>query len=59
MSHLAAQGSYSCTDGKTGTFETRSIQARGTSLEIQMAIRLTGTETCAVDAILSMARFYP
>jgi hypothetical protein len=56
---LAVQGTLSCSDGKQGTFSTSSVQARGTSLEVRMAIQLTGNETCSVDALLSMARLYP
>jgi len=57
--HLAIQGTLSCSDGKQGTFTSSSVQARGPSLEIRMAIQLSGNETCSVDALLSMARFYP
>lgn len=56
---LAVQGTLSCSDGKQGTFTSSLVQARGTSLEIRMAIQLTGAETCSIDALLSMARFYP
>ena len=56
---LSASGTYSCTDGKQGSFQTTVVDVRETSLQIRMAIRLSGTETCAVDAILDMARFYP
>jgi hypothetical protein len=56
---LGVQGTLSCSDGKQGTFTSSSLQARGTSLEIRMAIQLGGSETCAIDALLSMARFYP
>jgi hypothetical protein len=54
---LSAEGTYSCTDGKQGAFRTTSVVVRPTALEIRMAIQLTGTETCAIDAILGMARF--
>jgi hypothetical protein len=50
------QGTYSCTDGKQGTFQTTRIDASAVALTIQMAIQLTGAETCAIDGILSMAR---
>jgi hypothetical protein len=56
---LSAEGTYSCTDGKQGTFRTTSVMARPTALEVRMAIQLTGSETCAIDAILGMARFEP
>lgn len=56
---LAVEGTYSCTDGKLGDFRSTAIDARGISLDIQMAIQLRGSETCSIDAILSMARFHP
>lgn len=54
---LLVQGNYTCSDGKQGTFQTTSIAVNPISLDIQMAIRLTGTESCTIDGILSMARF--
>ena len=56
---LGIQGSYSCSDGKTGNFQSTAVDVNGVSLDIQMGIQLTGTETCTIDAILSMARFNP
>lgn len=56
---LTVEGTYSCTDGKLGDFRSTAIDARGISLDIQMAIQLRGSETCSIDAILSMARFHP
>ena len=56
---LAVEGTYSCSDGKLGDFRSTAIDARGISLDIQMAIQLRGSETCSIDAILSMARFHP
>ena len=56
-SRLALQGTYSCTDGKQGTFVTGEAVAHPPSLDLRLAIRLTGGETCAIDSILSMARF--
>ena len=50
------QGTYSCTDGKQGSFQTTRIAVDGVSLTIQMGIQLTGTESCTIDGILSMAR---
>jgi hypothetical protein len=56
---LVAQGTYSCTDGKQGDFRTTAIDASGISLDIQLSIQLRGSESCAIDGILSMARFNP
>jgi hypothetical protein len=54
--HAQAQGNYSCTDGKQGTFQTRRIDTSVVALTIQMSIQLGGSEACAIDGILSMAR---
>jgi hypothetical protein len=56
---MAVTGTYSCTDGKQGTFTTRRIEATGITLTIQMGIQLAVTETCSIDGILSLARFNP
>lgn len=56
---LGVQGSYSCRDSKRGDFRTAAIDVNAISLEIQMTIQLTGTESCSIDAILSMARSRP
>ena len=53
---LTVQGTYSCTDGKQGDFRATRIDANDISLTIQMDIRLTGSESCSVEALLSMAR---
>jgi hypothetical protein len=56
---LGVQGNYSCTDGKQGTFRTRRVDVNGMVLTAQMDIQLSGSETCTIDGLLSMARFYP
>jgi hypothetical protein len=56
---LSIQGTYSCTDGKQGTFATRKVDVNGTAFTMQLSIQLANTETCSVDGVLSMARFYP
>ena len=50
------QGNYSCTDGKQGTFQTTRIDTTAVTLTIRMSIQLSGSESCAIDGILSMAR---
>lgn len=50
------QGTYSCTDGKQGTFQSTHIDVSAVALTIRMGIQLTGAETCTIDGILSMAR---
>lgn len=59
QANLGIQGNYSCSDGKQGTFASTAIDVNGISLNIQLGIQLTGSESCTIDAILSMARFYP
>jgi hypothetical protein len=56
-SRLSLQGSYSCTDGKQGTIASGEATIHPPSLDFRLAIRLTGGETCAIDSILSLARF--
>jgi hypothetical protein len=56
-SRLALEGTYSCTDGKQGTFANGDAVVHPPSLDVRLAIKLTGNETCAIDALLSMARF--
>jgi len=53
----AWNGTYNCTDGKSGTFRSQAILATQNALSIRLAIKLTGTETCDVDAILGGSRF--
>jgi hypothetical protein len=49
-------GMLTCSDGKQGNFQTTAIDVDSVSLNIRMSIRLTATESCTVDALLSMAR---
>jgi len=50
-------GTYSCTDGKTGNFQSQDFLTTPHALSIRLAIKLTGSETCDVDAILGGSRF--
>jgi len=50
-------GSYSCSDGKAGSFIMQSLLATPNEMNIRLAVKLTGTETCDVDAILGGSRF--
>ena len=50
-------GTYSCTDGKTGNFSSTDIQVTSTALSIRLAIKLTGSESCDIDAIIGGSRF--
>ena len=53
------QGTYSCTDGKQGSFEGFMGPAARSVLQLRLAIKLTGTESCDIDAILGMNRLLP
>jgi hypothetical protein len=50
-------GSYTCSDGKRGSFTMQKLLATPNEMSIRLAIKLTGTETCDVDAILGGSRF--
>ena len=50
-------GSYSCSDGKAGTFTLQNFLASPNAMSIRLSIRLTGTESCSIDAILGGSRF--
>jgi hypothetical protein len=50
-------GNYSCSDGKTGSFSMQQVLASANSMSLHLAIKLTGNESCDVDAILGGSRF--
>jgi hypothetical protein len=50
-------GNYSCSDSKTGSFVMQRLLATRNEMSIRLAIKLNGTETCDVDAILGGSRF--
>ena len=50
-------GAYTCTDGKTGTFHSTDFQVYDHAFSIRLATKLTGSETCDIDAILGGNRF--
>jgi len=50
-------GTYFCSDGKQGNFTTTSFLVTGTEMQIRMDIKLTGSESCTIDAILGGSRF--
>ena len=50
-------GHYSCTDGKTGDFHSTEILATAHAMSIRLAIKLTGSESCDIDAILGGSKF--
>jgi len=50
-------GTYSCSDGKTGTFRSTEFTVSERAFSIRLATKLTGSETCDIDAILGGNRF--
>ena len=52
-----AAGTYSCSDGKTGNFTTTGFLLTPTEMQIRMDIKLTGSESCTIDAIVGGSRF--
>ena len=50
-------GTLSCTDGRTGTFESQSFFTTTNLMTLRLNVQLTGTESCAIDAILTGAHF--
>jgi hypothetical protein len=55
----AWNGSYSCSDGKRGTFSSRSISVTPNGLAIHLDVKLDTTESCAIEAVIGAGRFYP
>src|SRR5688500_9867564 len=56
---LAFEGTYSCTDGKQGSFRSTAFEATASRLHLRLATQLTGSESCRIDAIVNMARLEP
>jgi hypothetical protein len=52
-----AKGSYFCSDGKQGNFTSTGFLVTATEMQIRMAVQLTGSETCTIDAIVGGSRF--
>lgn len=55
----SATGTYSCSDGKRGVFQTKGMLVTENAVSIRMDILLNTTETCSIDAIIGGSRFYP
>ncbi len=56
---LSWSGSYSCTDGKHGTFTTRSILVTQNALSMHLDVQLDTTETCTIEKVIGAGRLYP
>lgn len=53
---LAWSGRVSCSDGKNGTFRTRSVLITPNEMSLRLTLKLETTETCDVDAVLGGSR---
>lgn len=53
---LAWSGTYSCSDGKRGTFTSRKILVTDIALGIHLDVKLDTTETCAIDKVIGAGR---
>lgn len=56
---LSWTGTYSCTDGKHGTFTSRSVVATQNALSVHLDVQLDTTETCTIEKVIGAGRFYP
>lgn len=54
---LQWSGTYSCSDGKRGDFQSQSFLVTPNEMSIRLAIKLNTTESCDVDAIVGGSRF--
>jgi len=51
-------GSFSCSDGKRGTFESRGFLVTPTEMQVRLQIKLESSERCDIDSILGGSRFF-
>lgn len=51
-------GSFSCSDGKRGTFQSKSFLITPTEMQIRLQIKLENSERCDIDSILGGSRFF-
>ena len=56
---LAWSGTYSCTDGKRGTFTSRSVLFTQNALSLHLDVQLDTTETCTIEKVIGAGRLYP
>ena len=50
-------GEITCTDGRGGTYESTGYVITTNEISMRLHIRLRGSETCEIDAILGGSRF--
>ncbi len=51
-------GTFSCTDGKGGTFRSQGFLITPTEMQVRLQLKLTNSEGCDVDSILGGSRFF-
>jgi len=54
---LVMTGSFTCTDGKTGTLASNDLLVTAREMSIQATLKLTGSESCTIDATLGGSRY--
>lgn len=55
----ALEGTYTCTDGKQGSFRGQVGPFGSSVLHLRFTAQLTGSESCSIQGVLSMARLQP
>ncbi len=55
--HIDWSGQYTCTDGKTGTFQSKSILITPNEMSIRLSIKLSGSESCDINSVLGGSRY--
>jgi hypothetical protein len=51
-------GTFTCSDGKRGTFQSKSFLITPTEMQVRLQIKLQNAEGCDVDSILGGSRFF-
>ena len=55
--HVEWSGEYNCTDGKSGTFHSKSILITPSEMSMRLSIKLAGSEACDVSSVLGGSRY--
>lgn len=50
-------GAFSCSDGKRGTFQSKSFLITPTEMQVRLQVKLQNSEGCDIDSILGGSRF--
>ena len=50
-------GSFSCSDGKRGTFQAKGFLILPTEMQVRLQLKLQNSEGCDIDSILGGSRF--